>query len=588
MNQLSCDMIKEQLHKWVTEGQYEQAEQALQVYLEKNSAVYDDVLAIYEADISRYFGDGFRMWEAIRRGLCINPRNYELYVMLGNYYLDKNQNQTWLCYENALFYCDNEEDRQLIQSWLRQLTEEYVISIRRVAIVILSWNLLEYTKLCIESIRQTVPESARQLVVVDNASTDGSVEWLREQEDIVLIENKENKGFPIGCNQGIAAADDDTDIFLLNNDTIMPENALFWLRMGLYASEENGTAGAISNCVGNNQKAERMQENEDMPSLFAFAEKNNVPMKHPYEKKLYLIGFALLIRRNVLEQVGLLDERFTPGNFEDNDYGLRVLEKGYSNILCKNSFIVHFGNKSFAKRRESYGDLYWNNKEKLDDKWGFHVGYYMHPRQVLAGQIEESGERAFRVLDVGCGCGAFLGYIKGRYENASVYGIELSKEAARFAMRFGDVICGDVQRSDFPWPEEFFDYIVFGDVLEHLQDAQAVLKRLYRYLKRGGHIIVSMPNVRHYSVIIPLLFNDEFSYQEEGILDKTHLKLYTGTEIVKLVTGSGYHIERMEGITRGESEEDRKRLEKLLADMGLPDTEKFFFYQYLIKAVKRE
>ncbi len=100
-----------------------------------------------------------------------------------------------------------------------------------------------------------MPEDVRQIIVVDNASEDGSVEWLRGQKDILLIENQENRGFPAGCNQGIAAADADADIFLLNNDTILPENALFWLRMGLYESEKNGAVGSVSNCVGNHQQA---------------------------------------------------------------------------------------------------------------------------------------------------------------------------------------------------------------------------------------------------------------------------------------------------------------------------------------------
>ena len=89
-----------------------------------------------------------------------------------------------------------------------------------------------------------------EIIVVDNGSKDGSVEWLRQQPDIILVENKENMGFPGGCNQGIKASSKGADIFLLNNDTMLPENALFWLRMGLYDRDENGAAGSVSNFAG--------------------------------------------------------------------------------------------------------------------------------------------------------------------------------------------------------------------------------------------------------------------------------------------------------------------------------------------------
>ncbi len=587
MEKLSGGEVKEALQRQIAEGYYGEAEQTLQEYLARPEALYDDILAIYDAGIGEYYGDEERRWEAIRRGLRINSRNYELYVMLGNYYLDKNLNQSWLCYENALFYCDNEADQFQIENLMQQLKDTWGgVSVRKTAVILLSWNLLEYTKLCIKSIRETVPEDVRQIIVVDNASEDGSVEWLRGQKDILLIENQENRGFPAGCNQGIAAADADADIFLLNNDTILPENALFWLRMGLYESEKNGAAGSVSNCVGNHQQAGGIRGDGDLPDLFAHAEKTNVPMKYPYEKKLYLVGFALLIKRPVLEQVGMLDERFSPGNFEDNDYGLRVLEAGFYNILCKNSFVIHFGSRSFGKNIESFQEVMESNLERLNEKWGFQIKYYLHPREILAEQIAEPLEKEIRLLDVGCGCGAFMGHMQGKYPHASVYGIELFSKAAGFAETMGEVICGDVEHMEFPWPEGFFDYMVFGDVLEHLDDPQAVLTRLARCLKTGGHIIVSMPNIKHWSVMLPLLLEDKFTYEDAGILDRTHRKLYTGREIAGLLTRSGYRVETLAGITRGETDEQRKKLSGLLSGLGLPDIEAFFIYQYLAKAVK--
>lgn len=146
----------------------------------------------------------------------------------------------------------------LLRFWkealLKRLKDEYCVSVPKTAIIILSYNLLEYTRQCVESIRQSTLESSREIILVDNASQDGSAVWIQEQKDIKYIINTENKGFPAGCNQGVGMAEPDSDIFLLNNDTILTPNALFWLRMGLYEKETTGAVGSVSNYVSNGQQ----------------------------------------------------------------------------------------------------------------------------------------------------------------------------------------------------------------------------------------------------------------------------------------------------------------------------------------------
>lgn len=560
---------------------YEEADGVLQEYLK--SADYNDVTAVLDAEIGEYYGDRERVWNAVRKGLLFNCRNYELYNMLGNYYLSENLCQAYLCYENALFYCDNEEDRKPLTQMLYQLKEEQSVAVNRVSIVILSCNSLEYTKLCIDSIRRTTPESVREIVIVDNASKDGSAEWLREQTDIILIENEENNGFPAGCNQGIRASSPGTDIFLLNSDTILPLNALFWLRMGLYENEKNGMAGSTSN-YARGQVAQGAESTDD---LFKFAEEINVPMKYPYEDRLFLVGFALLIKRAVVDEIGLLDERFSPGNYEDNDYGLRVFMAGYRNVLCKNSFILHFGNVSFKNNSMDLKGISSENCQKLNEKWGFNVAYYTYPRWELIQLIDEAMDAKLHVLDVGCGCGALMGGVKGIYPKAEVYGIELVSKVAEIASRMGKVVCGNVEKLELPWEKEYFDYIIMGDILEHLMKPEKVLMKLGKYLKKGGYIIVSIPNVKHYSVLIPLLRQDIFSYKDAGILDRTHVKLYTGTEIQRLIVQCGYEIETIDAI--GEElpgEEEEAFIDRLCSLMEIPDKLSFLAYQYILKAVK--
>ncbi len=568
----------------VNSGNYEKADILLREYV--NAGEYNDTIAVLDAAVRGYYGDREGMWEAIYKGLRYNCRNYELYIMLGNYYLSENLYQSCLCYENAWFHCNDPEDQRAIAEMISQFKEQYKICIENVSIIILSCNLLEYTKVCIESIRKTTPESSREIIVVDNGSKDGSVEWLMQQPDIILVENKENMGFPKGCNQGIEASSKGSDIFLLNNDTILPENALFWLRMGLYDKEENGAAGSVSNCAGG-QVVESGAHN--VSDMLRFGERINIPMRYPCENRIFLVGFALLVKRSVFEQVGMLDERFFPGNNEDVDLGLRILKAGYQNVLCKNSFILHFGSKTFDKDIEGYHATASKNRKKINEKWGFDVDYYLHPRTDLCAQIREPAEKPVRILDVGCGCGASMGYVRGQFPAAKTYGIEQIPQIAQLAARMGEVLCGDVEKAALPWEDEYFDYIFMGDILEHLKEPERVLKRLRRNLKKDGHIIVSILNVKHYSVILPLLKWDMFPYSDAGILDRTHVKMYTGVEIQRLIMRSGYEIETLTGKRLGEpNEQEIKLLDDLQNVMGIPSKETFLVYQYIVKARKKE
>lgn len=94
------------------------------------------------------------------------------------------------------------------------------------SIIILTYNKLEYTKKCIESIRKYTKDEEYEIIIVDNNSTDGTRSWIENQNDIKSILNKENVGFPAGCNMGIKISKKENDILLLNNDTIVTIN---WL-----------------------------------------------------------------------------------------------------------------------------------------------------------------------------------------------------------------------------------------------------------------------------------------------------------------------------------------------------------------------
>ena len=149
-----------------------------------------------------------------------------------------------------------------------------------------------------------------------------------------------------------------------------------------------------------------------------------------------------------------------------------------------------------------------------------------------------------RVLEIGCGSGQTLEMLKEKKLCAETVGIELFATAADEARsRIDAVYCMDVEKTPLPKELGKFDLILLLDVLEHLVDPWTFLRHIKeRYLAINGKVIVSLPNARHFSLVLPLL-RGRFDYVERGILDKTHLRFFTNDSAIKLLKSAGLDIE---------------------------------------------
>jgi FkbM family methyltransferase len=233
------------------------------------------------------------------------------------------------------------------------------------SIVILTHNELPYTRRCVESIRRHTPE-LHELILVDNASTDGTTEYLRGLDNASMIFNTENRGFPAAANQGIRQARG-SQVLLLNNDTIVTPGWLDRLLRALHSDPQVGLAGPCSNFVSGEQQV--ATDYQDEPGLQAFAA--DWARRHDGERQETdrLVGFCFLIRRDVIERIGLLDERFGIGCFEDDDYTRRALAAGYRALIVRDSFVHHFGGRTFIKSGVDFAALMSRNQALFNAKW---------------------------------------------------------------------------------------------------------------------------------------------------------------------------------------------------------------------------
>ena len=443
----------------------------------------------------------------------------------------------------------------------------------KTSLIILTFNQLNYTKKCIDSIRKYTKKNIYEIIVVDNNSTDGTVVWLKKQKDIKTIYNNENVGFPKGCNQGIAVSTGE-NILLLNNDVIVTSRWLDNLIACLYSENNIGAVGPVTNSASYYQAIKVNYHTET--EIQKFADTVNRLNPKMWEERLKLVGFCMLIKRSVLDQVGLLDEQFSPGNFEDDDLSYRIRLAGFRLLLCKDTFIHHFGSVSFRQDNTKYAALLEKNGKKFMDKWGVDSTYSNLIRFDVAGFVDNPEDAPLKILEVGCACGGTLLHLKNKYKKASFYGIELNKGAAHSAALFAEVSNQNIEGLELAYPKKNFDYIIFADVLEYLQDPGKVLTKLKQYLKPHGKLLVSITNSLHFNVMKNML---------QGIRNKDRLQFFTLNEIDKAFKELGYSVKEYKTTTCPETEQDSDFIKKVTQLVGNPKmAQQYRAYQYIFAA----
>ncbi|MGO4111097.1 glycosyltransferase family 2 protein [Paenibacillus sp. YAF4_2] len=264
------------------------------------------------------------------------------------------------------------------------------------SIIIPSYNQVDYLRACIDSIMDNT-EQPHEIIVVDNASTDGTVDYLEQLDGQVRYRVlSENYGFSGAVNMGLMMAKG-TTMVVLNNDTLLTDNWLGNMLICLHSDPTIGLVGPVTNYISGDQQIQVPYVSiEDMPE---FARLNNISDPKRWERTDRLPGFCLLFRRELWEKIGFLDEGFEYGNYEDDDYNIRVRLLGYSLVIARDSFIHHFGSVSIKALGDQLEEVTTRNMVYYMTKWN---NPYAWIHQLRAGEhgkpsssLMTKGETAF-------------------------------------------------------------------------------------------------------------------------------------------------------------------------------------------------
>lgn len=164
------------------------------------------------------------------------------------------------------------------------------------------------------------------------------------------------------------------------------------------------------------------------------------------------------------------------------------------------------------------------------------------------------------VMDLGCASGVMGRKLLDVGKAGEVHGVEIFPEAAEESSRYyNEVHVGDIESMDLEY-ESKFDYVICGDILEHLKDPYSVVRRIHQWLKPGGSLFVCVPNVRNYNVVIDLILHGRWEYRDAGIMDRTHMRFFTRSSCSAMLSDAGFEVYHREMVIEGPKKNFANRL----------------------------
>lgn len=445
-----------------------------------------------------------------------------------------------------------------------------------VTVILMTYNRLSQLQDTLMWLEQV--EGISDIIIVDNGSIDGTEEWLSTQHYEYIYFDEGVQGYGVLWNIVLSQFEMEEYIVFIEAG-VYPEQKCLLKLAEILQMESVEIASPMTNCF----MADRNNRITGKENLLH----NRLYYQEALECRIKRYALCAnwkmwAARREIFESNGAFEEKLCGPEEVLTDYSLSLIRKGLRQMVCREACAF----ESFCRCDEIYphGNQ-WKKGDHLFMKTKYGMNYFnLKPNDFLVERIQRESENAFKVLEIGCDLGATLVEIQNDYPKCETYGLDINKVAIEIATHITQAKEGNIDELQIPFAEKF-DYIILGDVLEHLRHPEEVVQMCRNMLNENGSIIASIPNVMHISVIEQLI-DGRFRYSDAGLLDRTHIHFFTYREIMELFLHAGYTIKYIDGIAFKTSER-QNQIKKVL--LGLSDATEDWMYetfQYVVEAQK--
>ena len=418
----------------------------------------------------------------------------------------------------------------------------------KVTIMVLAYNRIEKTKQCLESILKYTNNVDYDLLLVDNGSTDDTLEYFKsiKYDKIRIIHFNKNISATF-CYFFIPFEWISKYYVIVANDIIVTSNWLTNLITTAESDEHIGMVNPVSSNVSNLQEV--ILNFNDVKCMQSVAEKYNLTNSTLWNERLRIVTLCTLFKKECLMAIGwpYCDGGFTH-DFGDDDITFRVRRAGYKAILAKDTWIHHnhdFRNtedkdpiefqKSIEMGRKNFREKYFGI-----DAWD-DVNNFI-PEYLSALKVTSKTERA-RVLGIDVRCGTPILEIKNALRKFDIFDTECSAHTvdAKYTIDLqtvcgaSNVFSGSINGFSESFEQNSFDYIVIGNDINTYSDPFRILKSAYKLLRTNGQLFFSLHNTNN-------IFNFAYSIGLTSMRDTSHAIDYTVEEILEQLMQQGYNV----------------------------------------------
>ncbi|WAH37692.1 glycosyltransferase family 2 protein [Alicyclobacillus dauci] len=368
-----------------------------------------------------------------------------------------------------------------------------------VSIVILAYNKLEYTQLCISSILKFTSHINFELIAVNNGSSDGTKEYFDSLANVRVVHLQTNVGPSNGFNEGMKLARGKYTACVCNDFIFTPR----WLDNLLCCIESNESIGFVSPGASNVSNYQSIIGSyTNIEEMLAFADQYNHSDPQKWEERVRLLPCVLLVRTSILKELGGYDARFYYGEFADDDISFRIRRSGYKIIYCRDTFTFHFGSVTTHEDHIQNNSLAVSRKIFID-KYGLDAwADAMFNDQLVRALVNLSSGSQARILGINTKCGGNPLQLKNYLRENGSDGIKITNYCLDQKYRMDletvsdYVLDGQLSNLHKQLTGQEYNYIILEHDDNVFEQYPELLDQLSQLLDAQGQIALSLRTTR--------------------------------------------------------------------------------------------